>query len=80
MTMVGGFNRVFRENRDLLSFGGLWALAEIPGPNRPKNSDPPKIEKQVEQFIFRCGFKKFVLVENRAIFAFFFPFALGALF
>ena len=61
-----------------LVFGGVWALTEIPGPNRQKNSDPKKIEKHVETFIFCCGFKKCVFVENGAIFAIFSPFALGA--
>ena len=55
---LGSVIQVFRENRDLLVLGGVWALREIRGPNRQKKCDPPKIDKKVEIFIFRCGFKK----------------------
>ena len=53
LTTLGGFTRGFRENRDLLVFGGVWALREIPGPNRPKNFDTPKIEKKSIFFLLR---------------------------
>ena len=43
---VGGFTQVFRENRDLLVFGGVWALREIPGRNRQKKCDPQKSKKR----------------------------------
>ena len=39
-----------------------------------KKNCPDKNQKHVENFIFRCGFKECVLVENGAIFAIFFRF------
>ena len=45
LTTLGSFTRVFRENRDLLVSGGVWALREIPGPNRQKTLDPQKSKK-----------------------------------
>ena len=35
-----------RENRDLLGFGGVWALREIPDHNRHKQFDPKKNRKK----------------------------------
>ena len=59
VTTLGGFTRVFRENRDLLVFGGVWALGEILSLNRQKSNWPKKNrKKKLENFIFRCGFKK----------------------
>ena len=63
--MLGGFHPSFGENGDLLVFGGVWALGEIPGPNRQKNCP-----------IFRCGFKKCVFVKKGAIFFRFRPLVL----
>ena len=68
MMAMGGFTRVFRENDDLLVFGGLWALREIPGPNGPKKMDPKKVEKLVDFFVFHCSFKKYAFVKNGAVF------------
>ena len=51
---LGGFGRIFQENRDLLVCGGVWAPTQ-------------KKSKRVEIFIFRCGFKKIVFVKNGAI-------------
>ena len=45
LTTLGGFTRVFRETHDLLVFGGVWALTEIPGPNRQKKLTPQKSKK-----------------------------------
>ena len=75
LTVMGGFTQVFRENRDLLVYGGVWALGEIPGPNQQKKTDPKKIEKYIANFIFRCGFKKYVFVKNGAILAISFSFS-----
>ena len=44
LTTLGGCIRVLRENRELLVFGGVWALGEILGPNRQKKIDPQNIE------------------------------------
>ena len=38
--------------RDLLGFGGVWALREIPSPNRQKKLDPKKIEKKLKFLFF----------------------------
>ena len=51
LTTLGGFTRVFRENRDLLVFGGVWALREIPGPNRQKTIDPKNSKKNLIFFV-----------------------------
>ena len=40
LTTLGGFTQVFRENRDLLIFGGVWSLGEILGPDQQKHFDP----------------------------------------
>ena len=40
LTTLGVFIRVFRENPDLLVFEEVWALKEIPGPNRQKKLTP----------------------------------------
>ena len=58
LTTLGGFTRVFRENRDLLVFGGVWALREIPGPNRQKNLDPPKKSKEKPKILFFVAVSK----------------------
>ena len=76
LTTLGSFTRGVRENRDLLVFGGVWALGEILGPNQQKKFGPEKIEKHVEIF-FRRGFKKCIFVENGAIFTIFFSFSLS---
>ena len=68
VTTLGGFTRVLRQNRDLLGFGGVWALGALLGPNRQKIFDPKKSKKNFEDFIFRCGSKKCVFVKNGAIF------------
>ena len=39
VTTLGVSTRVFREIRDLLTFGGVWALREILS---PKSLDPPQ--------------------------------------
>ena len=71
LATLGGFTRVFRENRHLLVFGGVWALGEISGPNRPKKRDPKKVEKHVESF--SPQFQKICIVKNRVIFSRFRP-------
>ena len=38
LTTLGGFTRFVRENHDSLGFGGVWAVREIPGPNRGRPS------------------------------------------
>ena len=68
LTMLGSFTRVFRENRDLLVFGGVWALREIPGLERQKPLDPKTIKKTSWKFVFCCRFKKCVFVKNGVIF------------
>ena len=68
LTALGGFTRIFPDNRDLLVFGGVWALREIPGPDRQKEFDPKKIEKKLNFIFLRCGLKKYVFVKNGAIF------------
>ena len=58
----------------------LWgpcALKRPSGFQAKRISDLKKIEKYVEIFIFCCGFKKCVFVENGVIFAIFFVFPLG---
>ena len=57
ITTLGGFTRVFRENCNLLVFGGVWALREIPGPNRQKKLTEKNLKK-IEIFLF------FVAVSN----------------
>ena len=57
LTTLGGFTQVVRENRDLLVFGGVWALKETPGPNRQKNFHPQKIEKK-PKFLFSIPVSK----------------------
>ena len=52
LTTLGGFTPVFRENRDLLVFGGVGALREIPGPNRQKNFDPQTNQKKTGILFF----------------------------
>ena len=52
LTTLWGFSRVFRENSDLLVFGEVWALREIPGLHRQNNSTQ-KIGKKVEIFSLR---------------------------
>ena len=65
-TTLWSFTRVFRENRDLLVFGGACALTEILGPNQQKPY-PKKIKKHVENYIFVAVSKKYVFVKNTAI-------------
>ena len=72
MTTLGGFTRVFRENLDLLVSGGVWALREIPGPNRQKKFDPPKIEQHVENFTFFVAASKNVFASKTERFSRFF--------
>ena len=67
VTTLGGFTRVFRENRDLLVFGGVWAFREIPDPNRQKNFDPKKPE-----FYFSLRFQKMCSRQKRSDFFFVF--------
>ena len=68
LATLGGFTRVFRENRHLLVFGGVWALGEIPGPTSKKIFDQKKLEilffvagsknvfaSKTEQFFFVFG-------------------------
>ena len=55
---VGGFHPSFLRNRDLLVFGGVSALREIPGPNRQKNFDPKKIGKKIRNFYFSLRFQE----------------------
>ena len=54
LTSLGAFTQGFRENGDLLVFGGVWALREIPGPNRQTTFDP---EKKVK-FVFSVAVSK----------------------
>ena len=69
LTTLGAFTRVFRGNRYLLVFGGFGHLEKFRAqPAGKKKSEPKKIEKHVEIFIFRCGFKKCVFVKNGAFF------------
>ena len=72
LTTSGGFTRVLRENCDLLGFGGVWALREIPGPNRQDKFDPKKNREKI-YFIFRCGFEKYVFVKMERFFVRFRP-------
>ena len=71
-TTLWGYTRVFRENSDLLVFGGVWALTEIPGPNRQKKIDPPKIEKKIEN-VFCCSFKNVCSSKTEQLFFVFGP-------
>ena len=57
LTTLGVFTTVFRENHDLLVFGVVRALREIPGPNPQKKIDS-KNRKKVAIYFSRCGFKK----------------------
>ena len=70
LTTLGAFTRVFQDNRDLLGFGGVWALREIPGPNRQKTIDP-KNRKKVE-FYFSLRFQKMCFRHKRSDFFFVF--------
>ena len=72
--MLAGFTQGFRKICDLLVFGGVWALTEIPGPNRRKIFGPEKNRKNVDNFVSRCCFKKYVFVGNGADFRYFFRF------
>ena len=67
LTTLGGFSRVFPGNRDLLAFGGVWALRESLGPNRQKNLDLKKIEKHVE-ILFLLRFQKICFGQKRSDF------------
>ena len=78
-TTLGVLTRVFRTNRDLLVFGGVWALREIPGPNQQKKIDTKKIEKKLKFFFFVAVSKNVFASKTERIFAIFFPFSvLGA--
>ena len=77
VTTLGGFTRVFRENRDLLVFGGVWALAEILGPNWQKTFDLKKSKKL--KILFFVAVSKNVFASKTERFSRLFSFsALGA--
>ena len=70
-TTLGGFTQFIQENRDFLVFGGVWALREIPGPDRQKNSEPKKNRKKNLKFsFFPAVSKNMFFVENGAVFLF----------
>ena len=52
-----------------------WGRNSSLGAQSEKKSDPEKLGKKVEIFIFCCGFKKSVFVENGAISAIFSSFS-----
>ena len=56
LTTLGGFT--FREIRNLLGFGAVWALREILGLNQQKLSDPKKIEENCCKNCFSLRFQK----------------------
>ena len=54
------------------ALGAPWCALKSLSRFQAKNIlDPKKIEKQVENFIFRCGFTECVFVEKGMVFAFF---------
>ena len=69
LTAFGGFTRLFREHRDLLVFGGVWALGQIPRPNQQKQFDPKKSKKNKLFFSFVPVSKNEFLSKNGAMYS-----------
>ena len=65
LSTLGDFPPSCSKNRDLLVFGVVWALREIPGFNRQKNFDPPKNEKNRKK-IFSLRFQKMCSRQKRS--------------